>query len=282
MMRSRLIVVFALLVLTGCAITLRESMLFMPSKAPVLSDSIQRRNLEIPLPEGGALRGWELIHPEARANLIYFYGNAEQVVRYGSRLYVLAERFRLNVFCLDYRGFGASDGKPTIKILREDALRIFDETAALRTGLPTIVMSFSIGTVPAIHLAANRPVDGLVLMAPVSSVDDVLPAWKHLGPWYTKLFMAFLRIKPEASLTQKPQPLDEMWGVRAPLLVIHGENDRIVPLACGQKIHDTASSSSKVLVVVPGTDHNDLDLELEEGPPRKAFENLLDQVAPVR
>lgn len=269
------------LFLAGCTITLREKMLFIPSKAPVLSESIQRHNLEIPLPEGEALRGWELIHPEARANLIYFFGNGETILSYARRLYILAERFRLNVFCLDYRGYGASDGTPSIKILREDAIRIFDGTAALRNGLPTIVMGFSIGTVPAVHLAAQKQVDGLVLMAPVSSVDDVLPAWKRLGPWYMKLFKPFIRLKPEESLTQKPQPVEEMKEVRAALLVVHGEKDRIVPLNCGRKMHDAASSASKVFIAVPGADHNDLDLELSEGLPRQTFEDLLNQVAPI-
>lgn len=248
---------FAALLALGCTRPITERDLLKPRRAAWTTDRIQRRNLEIPLPEGGALRGWHLVHPESRGTVIFFYGNGETVQYAATRLWRLAEAFRLDVLCVDYRGYGFSDGTPALRALREDALRVFDATTGLRTGKPTLVAGFSIGTLPAVHLAASRSVDGLLLLAPVSTFEAVLPSWQRQVPWYAR---PFVRLRPDPALPIHPAPLDEVGGVKAPLLVVHGEADRVIPVACGRSLHLAAGSAVKALVTRPGLDHNDLNL----------------------
>ncbi|MDP2877107.1 MAG: alpha/beta hydrolase [Holophaga sp.] len=243
----------------------------MPRKTPTLSDRIQRTNIEIPLPEGGALRGWFLKRGEGFPTVIYFYGNGDRLFNAYQRLCLLSERLAMNVICVDYRGYGTSDGTPGLRSLAGDAVRIWDGTSALRKESPTMVYGFSIGTVAAIHLAAQRPLTGLILQAPISSAQDVIPSWSRLAPWYVR---PFLRLKPCAEVAaMHPFPVEEMGQVNSPLLVIHGTADETVPLSSGRKIFDAAASPKKAWCEVPNAHHNDLDLDGE--PAKSALTTFL-------
>lgn len=255
-MRRRIgAVLLALALGSGCTRAIKESDLFHPRASAWTTDRIQRRNVVLPLPGGTALRGWHLVQPDAKATLLFFYGNGETVSTAAARLWRWAEAFQCNILCMDYRGYGFSDGTPSLAALREDALRVFDATAALREGRPTLIASFSIGTVPAVHVASQRPVSGLLLLAPVSTLEDVLPAWQKQVPWAVR---PFLRLKADPKLVLRPAPLDEIHSVRVPMLVLHGDADRVIPLECSRKLLAQAGAASKDLLVLPGADHNDL------------------------
>ncbi len=278
-MKGRLLPILALLLVPGCVRVIGEPHVFSPPLKPSLDPApktVSWKAFEVPIGEDQALRGWHIVHPQARATLLFFYGNGEKLTRAHWRLFPWAERFRLNVICVDYRGFGYSDGRSSLALLREDALRIYDATARMRAGLPTLVMGYSMGSIPAIHAAAHRAVDGLALMAPISSADEVLPALRGRVPWYAK---PFVRLELDEALRRGPQPVEEVRLVKAPLLVLHGQADPVVPPLCGQRVLDSAASASKALCAVPGAAHNDVYLWCDPG--ESAFRAWLDRVAPT-
>jgi len=118
-----------------------------------------------------------------------------------------------------------------------------------------------------------------VLQAPFSCFEDIAPAVKRLGPWWTKPFLPFVSLKAEPSLRELTQPLQEMPRVQAPLVLIQGEKDRLMPMRCGRRMHGAAGSSHKHLIIVPGADHNDLSL-LDE-PALSGVDELVKQIRPA-
>ncbi len=259
---------------TGCLKRVEETHVFAPRPLPgldVYQKNLPYKLVEVPYAGDDALRGWHIQHPEARATLLFFYGSGEKVTRAHWRLFPWAERFRLNILCVDYRGFGFSDGQPSLAHLREDALRIFDATAPLRKGLPTLVMGYSMGSVAAIHVASHRSIDGLALMAPISSPEEVIPALNSRVPWYLR---PFLQLSPHPSLLQHTPPVEEVKSVKVPLLVMHGEKDPVVPLASGRHVFEAAGSLQKQFCSVPGAAHN--DVYLWQNPAESAFKGWLD------
>jgi len=242
----------------GCTRLVREADLFHGRQGEISKAGTDAADLVVPLPQGGALRGRFLTSHQGRSILIHFYGNGQAVAQIEPQLRWMAETFDVDVVCLDYRGYGISDGRPTLIDVREDAVRIFDHLTRLHPGVQIIASGFSLGTAPAIHLAASRLVAGVLLQAPISSPQDVIPAWSHFAPWYSR---PFVRMKPAPDLAiLHPTPLEEIRVVRAPLAIVHGTVDRLVPIASGRKLYEAAGSRRKIWKEIPGADHNDLDL----------------------
>lgn len=263
---------------TGCLKRVQETHVFAPRPLPgldVYQKTLPYTLVEVPIAGDDALRGWHIQHPEPRATLLFFYGSGEKVTRAHWRLFPWAERFHLNILCVDYRGFGFSDGRPSLEHLREDALRVFDATAPLRKGLPTLVMGYSMGSVAAIHVASRRSIDGLALMAPISSPEEVIPALNHRIPWYVR---PFLRLEPDPVLLRHTPPVVEMKGVHVPLLVLHGDKDPVVPVGSGRHVFEAAGSPQKQFCAVPGAAHN--DVYLWQDPAQSAFQGWLDSALP--
>lgn len=120
---------------------------------------------------GIALRGWEVNPGESRA-LVYFGGN-------GEGLDWLVEPLSLNFpdhtsYLVAYRGYGASEGKPSERVLTTDALAVFKHASARHRGSVDVI-GRSLGSAVAVQVAAHRPVRRLVLITPFDSVAALAP-----------------------------------------------------------------------------------------------------------
>lgn len=250
---------------SGCAlktIAVNEAELMKGRPAPQISDEIRRVNLAIDLPDepGQQLRGWRLAHPAPRATLIYFYGSGGSLWNSVRHLHELAQTLEVDVVAFDIRGNGSSGGHPNSARLRADALRIFDTQR--RAGQPTLVMGYSFGSASAMHLAAQRPVDGLAVVAGLSSFDDVMPAVHALVPWYAK---PFVRLDIDQDLARQVQPIEDIARVKAPTFLIHGEADTQLPVHCGDHLAARSGASWKRYLRVPGGGHTGLPLLSGDG-----------------
>lgn len=281
-MKQRLLPIFALL-LSGTACSyyrsakgsvgayidrtrthkIEETDIFTPHQHSLRPEMSSRRNIEVPLPDGTVLRGFAIIRLEPRANLIYFGGNAEMAQIATTKMMRMSEQYNANVICVDYRGYGASTGTPQVRHLASDALQVFDGTSELRGEMPNIVIGYSLGSIPAAYLAANRPLDGLVLMAPITSFDDgdMYPKKmrRKLKPVYRMPFARFIKVRPGFEIPEQTEPLYQIPQARAPLLLIHGEADDVVPPECGQKLFDLATGQ-KTLLILRGQGHGDVSI----------------------
>jgi pimeloyl-ACP methyl ester carboxylesterase len=125
--------------------------------------------------DGATLRGYYLprtVNGQSAPAVLYFCGNAEEQT--GFFLWSPNELRPYAVAGVDYRGYGRSDGVPTEAALKSDALAVYDALAARLGGHPRIVvMGRSLGTAMAAYVAARRPVAGIILVTPFSSLAAV-------------------------------------------------------------------------------------------------------------
>ena len=240
-----------------------ERDVFQPQTTPIRPETFNRRNLEVALPDGNILRGIAITRMGARANMLYFCGNAEMAQAMTLEMTKWAERYNVNAICVDYRGYGASSGITAVKNLAGDALCVYDQTSEMRKGLPTIVIGCAIGSLPATFVAANRRCSGLVLMAPITSFEDqnMYPKdqTRSLVPWYHKPFSGRATMRPTFEIPAKIEPMYQIPNVAAPLLVIHGEDDTEIPSVCGMKIYSLAKGK-KTLLLLRGAGHGEISL----------------------
>lgn len=246
------------LALSACAlktIDVTEDAFLKGRKSEAVSDRIARVNLELALPDlpGEKLHGWRLQHPTPKATLIYFYGGGDSLWGNSRHLHELAQTLEVDVVAFDVRGTGASGGQSRFENMRQDALRIYDQQH--RPGLPTLVMGYSLGSSAAIHLAANRPVQGLTVLAGLSSFDDARGHFDKLVPWYAK---PFVELKFSPAFTQRPQPVDEIARVQAPTFILHGEADQTLPVVCGDRLAATSPARWKRYLRMPNQGHGNL------------------------
>lgn len=162
------------------------------------------------------LQGW-LVRAEAETELapilIYFGGNAEEV----SWLVSSAGRYAgWSLLLMNYRGYGASEGKPGEAALFADALQIYDYAAGRARGGRVAVMGRSLGSGVAVYLASQRPVAGVILVSPYDSVQSVA---EEIYPFLPIGLMLKHRFD---SIARAP-------GIGAPLLCLVASGDRVVP-----------------------------------------------------
>jgi len=269
----------ACLALGACTYRVGERDLLHPKRLPELPESVARRSVLVRAADGTALRGWLLTPPKPRRALLWFYGNGETAFEAAPLLYQLAGRLDAEVLVVDYRGYGWSDGEASLRGLAADAPLLVDELARLAgSDMPLLVVGRSLGCVYALRAALERPVAGVVLFAPPTSLRDVLAAWERNAPWYVR---PFVRLRPDDELRELgPQPVEAVAGLAAPLLVVHGTRDRTIPFALGKRIFEHAGSPLKRLCEVPGAGHNDVDLL--GGRAAACLGEFVGEVAPAR
>jgi fermentation-respiration switch protein FrsA (DUF1100 family) len=190
---------------------------------------------------------------EGAPNILFFHGNGEIVADYEEiGLSYLA--MGINFLPVDYRGYGRSSGKPTITAMMRDSHVIFDYAHNWLTGRgytgPLIVMGRSLGSASALELSVHYrdQVEGLIIES---------------GFAYTKPFLGILGIDMEALGIKEEEGFrnrDKISSFDKPTLIIHAENDHIIPFTEGQALYGACPARDKRLVMIPGANHNDIFL----------------------
>ena len=195
--------------------------------------------------DGTRLFGWYVESSGGPATLLWCHGNAGNII---NRLENLVELYKhgFSVFLFDYRGYGRSQGRPTEEGLYQDAMAAYAYLSESRRVAPERLVIFgrSLGGAVAAEVASQRPPAGLVLESVFPSVEALakhhyfgLPVHWLLGARFTLV--------------------DRLPRIAAPILVIHGDRDEIVPLELGQQVFD-AARGPKAFYLVQGAGHNDL------------------------
>lgn len=203
-------------------------------------------DFEIRTPDGETLHAWWLEHPEPRGQVLFWHGNGGNLSLW---LDVIAELRRrgFSVLATDYRGYGASTGRPSERGIYTDAdaaVAWFNERLR-RPGAPVIFWGRSIGTAVAASATSRVSPDALVLESPFPDLHGLFrgnPVMRVLLPFSSYKFPT-LRL------------IDRYEG---PLLVIHGNRDRVIPFRAGREVFERAATRRKEFVAIPGADHNDL------------------------
>jgi fermentation-respiration switch protein FrsA (DUF1100 family) len=249
---TALIVVFAVLlfVYVGLAAMLyfaQRSMMYFPETihtSPAEAGLPEAEEISLTAADGVHIVGWHVVPHDGKPVILYLHGN-------GGALRYRVERFHrlikegLGLLAVEYRGYGGSEGSPSEAGLFADAEAAYAFAAGRYRPDQLVLWGESLGTGLAVYLAAEKPVGRVILEAPFTSTAAVA-ARRY---WFM----------PVRLLMKDQFRSDErIANVTAPVLILHGLNDRVVPYAMGEQMFDLAKGNKHIVRFIDGG-HEDLD-----------------------
>jgi pimeloyl-ACP methyl ester carboxylesterase len=192
------------------------------------------------------------VAPEAPA-ILYYHGNGEIAADYDD-IASLYTQLGITLLVMDYRGYGTSGGAPTASNLLTDAViafdalgRIFEDNDLAPARL--YAMGRSLGSAAAIEVAlhAGDQLEGLIIE---SGFADTFGLVARLGTWVQ-------------GADEESDGFGNSFKIRritTRTLIIHGQNDVLIPPADGRELHEQCAARAKQLVLIPDAGHNDLML----------------------
>lgn len=242
---------------------LQRSVLFPTRLIPAAIRVEPGENVEVmwlDLPEGpgaGRVEAWFIPGEGVSADspgpaVIYAHGNGELIDLWPNDLRGYTRR-GVSVLLIEYRGYGRSDGSPSQRGITDDFTAFYDRLAT-RPGVDPRRIVFhgrSLGGAVVAALSKRREPAAMILESTFTSVTDM--AWGFFVP---------------PLLVRDPfDTLAALDGYGGPVLILHGENDQIIPSDHARRLHAAAAHST--LVLLPGTGHND-------PPPAEAYWGAID------
>ena len=258
-----------LALVTGCGSAIERSLIYYPVRrleATPRDYGLAYRDVRLTADDGVHLHGWHV--PGRRpVTLLWCHGNAGNISHRLHNLRLIHDRLGLGVLIFDYRGYGESAGTPseigTYRDARAFRAWLRQDDAARATDI--VYFGRSLGAAVAAYLAAEDPPFALILETPFTSV----PAMAN-------------RTLPGAGYLFRTRydTLGRMATLRVPLLVLHGDQDEVVPFEHGRAVFERAPEP-KTFVRIPGAHHNDTYL-VGGDPYWEAWERFLATHVPDR
>jgi uncharacterized protein len=225
----------------------QRSMMYFPETihtSPAAAGLPQAEEIALTASDGERLVAWHAAPQPGKPVILYFHGN-------GGALRYRVERFHtligdgIGLVGLEYRGFGGSTGSPSEAGLIADAEAAYAFAAERYPARQLVLWGESLGSGVAVALAAEKPVGRVILEAPFTSAAAV--AARHY--WYM----------PVRLLMKDQFRSDErIEKITAPVLILHGAHDRIVPYAMGEQLFELTKAPKHIVRFLDG-DHEDLD-----------------------
>jgi len=192
----------------------------------------------LPTPDGETLVLWVSPPVGDRPTILFLHGNAGEIADRADR-FAFYQAQGYGVAFLSWRGYGGSTGSPSETGLLIDAKTAYDHLRA--QGIPSdriVLVGESLGTGPAVITAARNPVAAVILEAPYSAAVDIA---RRAYPWVP------------VGLLMKDQyrSRDHIADIRAPLLILHGTKDRVIPQGFGKRLFDLAKEPKTFLSLGP-------------------------------
>ncbi len=250
-----------LLVIAGAYVALvalmclfQRSLLYLPwgvAPSPAAAGVPEMAEVTLETADGLSLIAWYRPARSQRPTILYFHGNGGHIGYRAGRVRPYLDA-GFGVLLVEYRGYGGNPGRPTEQGLYADGRAALRHLAA--DAVPpqrVVVYGESLGSGVAVHLAREQavsaaPVAAVVLEAPLTSVADV---GAHHYPFLPVRWLAKDRFETRSKIAD----------IGAPLLVVHGERDSIVPVRFGRAVFE-AAQEPKESVWVARAGHEDLDL----------------------
>ena len=223
-----------------------ELLLFFPVKYPTgdwQPKDLRFDDVYFTADDKTQLHGWYCPCDNPRAVILLAHGNAGHVASRAPWLRYLQSKAMVSTFIFDYRGYGRSEGTPTV----EGALRAARAARAKLCEIASIkdseilLMGESLGGAIVVQLASESAPRGLVLQSTFSSMRDVADVHFPKLSW----------LVPRNRLDS----LSRIVKYQGPLLQSHGDRDQTIPFALGEKLF-RAANEPKTMIVVANADHN--------------------------
>jgi len=221
--------------------------LFHPQSAhpaPAAAGLPQAEETVVSTDDGAHVVIWQVPPRGEKPVVIYFHGNAEIVASRAKRHRELTAD-GIGLVALSYRGYMGSTGSPTEDGLLHDAEAAYRFATSRFPSCPVVLWGHSLGSGVAVALASRHQVAKIILEAPFSSTVDVAAG--------------MLPFVPVRWLMHDQFRSDQRIGaVHAPLMILHGARDRVVPIALGERLFALAHEPKR-FVRFPDGGHADLD-----------------------
>jgi hypothetical protein len=241
-------VVFALLYLGLLALMYigQRSLMYFPEPfrtAPAAAGLPEAEEVVLDTADGERVIAWTVAPRAHRPVILYFHGN-------GGALRYRADRFRAltadgtGLVALSYRGYGGSSGRPSEAGLIEDVFAAHAFAAKRYPEAKLVAWGESLGSGVAVALAAERPVAAVILEAPFASTVEIGAA---AYPFVPVRFLMKDQFRSDLRIAK----------VTAPVLILHGERDTVVPIGSGERLY-AAITSPKRFVRFPEGEHETL------------------------
>jgi fermentation-respiration switch protein FrsA (DUF1100 family) len=219
-----------------------------PARAEVASANLPGvEEATLTAADGEKLIAWVVPPREGKPVLLFFHGNAGNFAGSGRQsLFRQLTEDGTGLFAVNYRGYGGSTGSPSEGGLAQDARAAY-AAASTRFGPDRLVgYGESLGTGVVAKLAAEVPLKAVILQAPYMSTVSV-----------AQLRYPYV---PVGGLMKDQFRSDLVIGkVKAPLLVMHGQRDSVIPFSQGEALFALANPPKR-FISFPDGNHNDLRL----------------------
>jgi fermentation-respiration switch protein FrsA (DUF1100 family) len=225
----------------------QRSLMYFPDTAhvsPAAAGLPEAEEVPLTAADGVHIAAWHVPPRDGKPVILYFHGN-------GGALRFRVERFHkliadgIGLVALEYRGYGGLSGSPSEQGLIADAQAAYRFAVSRYPAQQLVLWGESLGSGVAVALAAEQPVGRVILEAPFTSAVAI--GSQHY--WYLPV-----------SLLMKDQFHSDtrIAKVTAPLMIMHGVHDRVVPYAMGERMFDLANQPKHFVRFLDGG-HEDLD-----------------------
>ena len=223
-------------------------LIFKPSHRYILPQQMDNSPFTeniLTMQDGTKIMTWYAEGKKSKPAILFFHGRSRQLAAYAEPLYAYI-RQEYGVLMMEYRNFGCTLGKTLQSKVFSDAAETYDW---LKTqGYPKIVVyGYSYGASVAAGLTALRPVEMLILTSPFSSLKQLVK--ETLIPFASWL------------LKDKYPSDDYIRNYRNPLLILHGDADKLIPIHHGQKLYEQSASTDKTFIAVKDCHHKPIFFE---------------------
>ncbi len=215
-----------------------DRLIFQP---PPSSYSLSEVGFKTITTDGGTLASFIIDAEPGQPTLLWSHGNAEDIGQLRSRLQMINKQTGYGILAYDYPGYGASEGSPSESTCHQSiqAAYLYLTEQKKIPADKIILVGQSVGSGPTCWLAGQKQTAGVVLISPfLSAFRTVTRVPLFLGDRFENL----IEIKKSSS----------------PLLVIHGDKDKVIPFEHGKKLYQLSPSQEKTFVQIEGAGHNDL------------------------
>jgi uncharacterized protein len=212
---------------------------WIPPPNPLIQD------VEFTSATGDKIHAWWLPRTGSTGAVLYFHGNAGNLSWRGNSMAKLGEQLGEPVLIIDYPGYGKSGGRPGeagCYAAADAAYEWLTKTQRIAAN-HILLYGGSLGGAIAVDLASRKPYRALILVKTFTSAPDV-----------GQCVFPYLPIR--WVMRNRLDSLSKIERCKQPIFIAHGDADRVVPFAQGQRLYEAAPQPKKFLRL-PGADHND-------------------------
>jgi uncharacterized protein len=229
------------------AFAMQRSLLYHPDRtrpSPLASGIPEMKEITVQTSDGLPLLAWYRPAMTGKPTLVVCHGNAGHIGHRGIKVRPYLDA-GYGVFLIEYRGYGSNPGTPSEDGFYQDGRAALDYLAGAGVSASSIALyGESIGSGVCTQLALEQAVGALVLEAGITSVGDVAA---HHYPYLPARWLTLDKFDNHSKI----------GAVDVPVLVIHGENDRVAPVKFGRALFD-AVTAAKESQFIAEAGHNDL------------------------